>query len=839
MPGLNLLDRLWYDVRYAWRGLRRTPGFTITVVATLAMGLGLNGALFAVVDRIFVRMPAGVSAPHEIRRLYFHRTPEKEVRALAVPNSVYSVANYRQYTAIRDAVGGEAQLAAYAGLDSVEIDVGGTLTSGLVSYATRGYFSTFGVRPSLGRFFAVDEDRIDVTNAVAVISDALRLRVFGRDAAVLGKRISIAKTVYTIVGVAPPGFTGIDLDRVDVWLPLGAFSFAPLNGKPWYAAGLGVLRIVARVSTPAAAQKLESVASVAYRRAVDAPNPRDTTSTVIAGSIVAAIGPADRSQETTIATRLAGVALIVMLIACGNTANLLLVRATRRRREIAIRRALGVSRARLCGQLFAESVLLSTLAGVTAVLIAAWAAAALRALLFPDIHWADGSVDIRSVAFIVLASLFTGMLAGLAPALHATTPDFTEALRADSRSGGFQRSWMRTTLVVGQAALSLTLLVGAGLFVRSLRNVQAIDMGFDIQGLVTVRPMFHGIEDPLKAQAGPALEIVAAQLAALPGVKSVAMAAVSPMQGAYTHPFFVAGQDSVPRLDGVGPFAILASAEYARTLGVHMIGGRFFDARDGRGATLAAVVNSSVARVFWPGENPLGKCIFVTTRTAPCTTVVGVIDDARILDVVEKPYMQIYLPLSQLDPAFEARMPNRSGRVLLVRTRSGSEASVMAFARKATLQQLPNIDELRVTSMPQVLEPQLRPWRLGATLFAVMGALAAVIAAVGMYSVIAYAASQRAHEMAVRVTLGAQLHHIVGLVGGEGLRIVGVGIAIGLALTLALGRLVAAQLYGVSTRDPIVLGGAALLFGLAGTVATLIPTLRVARVDPARALRSD
>jgi len=832
-------EQVRQDAGYAWRGLRRSPGFTLAVVLVLALGLGANAAIFSVLDRVFLSAPAGVSAPQEIRRLYYIQ-PQSQFRAFGPANGVNEWMDYPEYAAVRDAGESDAQFAAYTRPDSVETRIGNAIVPAMISYVTESYFTTLGVRPSHGRFFTADEDRVDVVSAAAVISEALWHRAFAGDSSVLGRQVRIADRMYSIVGIAPRGFDGIDLDRVDLWLSLGSLPPPPFWGpRPWYLGGFHVMRVIARVPSSVSERRLMAVASAAYRHVEQSAGVRDTTSTIITGPIVAALGPADRRQEVSISLRLAGVSLILLLIAVGNVANLLLVRSMRRRREIAIRRALGVSTARLCWMLITEGLLLSTLGAAAGVIIGTWGSLALRALLLPDIHWASDSHFSHLIAFTAIVSIVVGTFAGMAPALHAKGLDVMSALKAGVRSSLHRRVLTRSALTLGQVALSVVLLVGAGLFVRSLRNVRAIDLGFDSDGLVTIHAGYRDLAR--SREIWPALEGIATEMSRIPGVRGVAMGN-APMQGyGASNRLFLSGGDSMPKIDGMPPIDVLVSPAYFSTLGLRLVAGRTFEATDRAGAAPVAVVSRMMARVVWPGESPIGRCIRTFSRTAPCTTVVGIVDDAHTDGLIEpKPFMQLYLPFPQNAQLDSIRFGARGiGRVLLVRTRPGTEATVMKLALRIAREHLQGAHDLSVNDMTQVLEPKLRPWRLGATLFSALGMLAAIVAVVGMYSVIAYAASQRAHEMSVRIALGARAQDIVTLVTGEGLRVILASIAIGIGLAVAMGRLIASLLYGVSTYDPVVLLGAAGLLALMGFAAILTPALRAARSDPASALRAE
>lgn len=548
----------------------------------------------------------------------------------------------------------------------------------------------------------------------------------------------------------------------------------------------------------------------------------------------------DRPQEMSTALRLAGVSLILLCIAVGNVANLLLIRGMRRRREIAVRRAIGISTARLCRMLITESLLLTMLGAAAAVIIGTWGAMALRTLLLPEVHWSSDSHVAGVIVFTAVASAVVGLLAGLAPALHASGLDVITALKAGARSGVQRRGWTQHALMMSQVALSLVLLVGAGLFVRSLRNVHAIDLGFDARGLISVHVTYNSLAR--SREVGTVLERLSTEMSRVPGVRGVAMASGAPMQGfgASNH-IFLPDRDSMPTIDGMPPVDVLVSPEYFGTVGLRLVAGRTFNAGDRAGMPPVAVVDEKMASAVWPRQNPLGKCILTMSRTAPCTTVVGVVEDMHTNGVIEaKPFMRLYLPFEQNAALDSLRFGFRGiGRALLIRTRPGTEAAVMQLALREARENLPGADALSVNDMAQVLEPKFRLWRLGAALFSVLGILAAIVAAIGVYSVIAYASSQRAHEMSIRMALGARARDIVTLVAGEGLRVILMSIAIGIGASLAMGRLVASLLYGISARDPAVLAGAVMLLAMMALAAIMIPALRAARNDPASALRAE
>ena len=833
----SLLDALRQDLAYAWRGLQRSPAFTAGVALTMALGLGANAAVFTLIDRIFLRPPIGIADATAIRRFYYH-VPDLSGLRVMNPSLVFEYASYGEFTTMRDAVGGGAEVVAYIQPRPADVQARTSSALAMVSYVDHDYFSSLGVRAGSGRLFTADDNRIDGGTGVtvAVVSDAFWKRAFGDNPRLGDERVKIGGRVFSIIGVTPPGFTGIDLDAVDAWLPLMAFQDPIVSNIPWYKRGFNGISVFARVRTAKAERSLAGLATVGYRRASMVAGRLDSTARVLTGPIATALGPSNRSAELQISSRLGGVAAILLLIASANVATLLLVRAARRRRETAVRRALGMTTARLCSQLLTESLLLSFLGAMAALLAAGWIGALLRNLLFPDVHWADDASGLRLTAFMVLSASLAGILAGLAPAWQSARLDITSGLVDASRARGPRRAWAISGLIVGQGALSLVLLVGAGLFVESLRNVRVIDLGFDPHHLVTVDPRIRGPNDPLH-RVQPAIEAVAGELSALPGVESIAIASVAPLQGWGGIPIFVPGRDSQFRGD-MGPIVTHVSSSYVKTTKLLLVAGRDFSPRDGVESPNAVIVDETMARTAWPAESPLGKCIRLLERTAPCRTVVGVVRDAHAQSVTEDQHlMQVYSLLGQAP--FDT-VSAGSGRTLLVRVRPGAEGAVVRAARRSAGRLLPGATGLRVWTMDDdVMAPMLRPWRLGATLFSILGALAMVVATIGVFSVVSYSVSQRTHEMGIRAALGARLADIVGLVMAGGARMAIAGVGTGILLALALGRLVAAMLYGVSPRDVGVLATAAVLNVLASLVAALAPALRAARVDPARALRAE
>ena len=827
---LRWADAARQDLGYAWRGVMRTPAVTAVVVATLALGIGANAATFSVLDTIYLRPPGGVDDPGTLRRFWVEHTRTRDGTPF-----VAAVVTYPQYREIAAASGDSARMALFTTDDAQRLGRSPRAPRVRVTYASARYFSLLGVRPALGRFYLESEDRLGSGAPVAVVSHAFWRHRLGGDAAVLGAPLAIGADVYTIVGVAEPAFAGLLLQPSDVWIPLAAMP-APtwIRGPWWESHNTGQFRIVHRAAGGVDDRGIEARASHRLRRlsGIAFPGRPDTLMRVHAGPIIEARGPGKRGQEEVISTRLSGVAAIVLLIACANVVNLLLARAIRRRREIALRLALGISRRRLVRLLTTETMLLALVAAAAALLVGTWGGAVLRSLLMPDIEWTGGVMHWRVALFTIAVSVAAGLAAGIVPAVQASDPDLVGALKDGAHGAHAHRSRLRGGLVVAQAALSVILLVGATLFVRSLREVRALDIGFDADRLLFGSVEFPDGETPPAATVDATMRELAQRLASRPGVETVARSFLAPMRGFGFLPFYT-GTDSSASFNHDYPTISAVSPEFFRAAGVRLLRGRGFAGGDAGGAPTELVVNEAAARLLWPRRDAVGECMRFTDRASRCYTVVGVAENVRRDRVIEeKPAPQLYVPLAA------SPLPDWVGTTLIVRARAAASGAAAAEMRAALHEAFPSAEPV-VTPMTANLEPEYRPWRLGATLFTSFGALALLVALIGIYSTVSYGVSQRTHEFGVRIALGARIGDVLRQVVGEGLRTVAIGVAVGVALALAAGRLVAALLYGVSPSDPAVLALVpAVLLGVSA-LAALVPAWRASRVDPVTALRTE
>ena len=827
---LRLLDVVQQDARFAWRSLKRNPALTALIVMTFTLGIGVNAATFSVLDRIYLRPPDGVANPSQVHRVWIRHT-----RIEGKPR--FSLAmTYPMFRIVRDTWGDSSQAMLVSRVSNYLL--GGTRAGPSVDalFATSNYWSMLGLRPQLGRFFSADEDRLGAPSSVVVVSDHLWRDKLGADPNILGKTIRLDQERLTVIGVAPPAFSGTDLEPVDAWRPLASYPKPGWMTEPvWESTSLYSFQVYVRATPTSDLRTFDERATRAiqgYNRSLP-KHEGDTLMTVAAGPIVAALGPGEQRQEHVLSTRLSAVALIVLLIASANIVNLLLARAASRRREIAVRLALGVARWRLVRMLTAETLLLALIAASASTLAAWWGATALRALLLPDVNFVDAAMGSRVVVFTFGLAVIAGLVAGVVPALQSSKPHLARALKETVRDGGGSRSRLRAVLVVVQTALSVLLVAGAVVFVKSLENVRGLDLGFDAANVVIATVNYDPGQAPPRPVQSASIEDIARRMASREGIVGVARAGLVPMAAFNFAQMWIDG-DSVSAANGLYPIESIVTANYFSATGVRLLRGRTF--ADAPGASTEVVINEAMARQRFPGVDPLGHCMTFDTRMGTCYAIVGIAETARREHVIEDPNPEFYLPMTNLPP-FMAKQWGQ-GTVLLVRAAPRYAPRVVAAVTQELKRAFPaGYPYVRLLS--ETLEPEYRPWRVGAELFTSFGALALVVAIVGIYSTVSYGVSQRTHDFGVRIALGAGLGNVLRLVIGESLRTVAVGALAGIVLALAAGRLVASLVYGTSPGNPFAIGGASMSLMLVAALAAFLPAWRAGRVDPATALRAD
>ncbi|HEY4304279.1 MAG TPA: ABC transporter permease [Gemmatimonadaceae bacterium] len=816
------------DLRYALRGIRLKPGFAASVIITLGLGIGANATMFGIVDRLLFRAPSLIADADRTGRIYLPRSYRGK-------ESLNSYIGYHRFLDIKgNTKSFDAMTPYYVG----EITLGrGDATKKMnVGVGDPDLWRMFDVKPVVGRFFGDDDNNPRDPHNVVVLSYGYWQTRFGGRRDVVGEKIDAGSVQYTVIGVAPDGFNGFDDTSLLGFMPIASKAAGMSNGKQeWYETyHMSWFESFARrkpgVSIEAANADLTRAHEFSYQKQLDAePNEASpmnlTRPRGFLASVLHARGPS-ASNESKVATWLAGVALIVLLIACANVANLLLARALKRRREIAVRIALGVSRTRLLMQLVTESLLLALLGAVAGLVIAQWGGAIMRRFFLDENTIAVSAfADRRLLLFVALLATVTGLITGLAPAFQLGRGDIAATLKVGAREGTVHRSPLRIGLLIAQAALSVVLLVGAGLFVRSLVNVNDIRLGYDADQLLWIDMNYRGMKIDSIHQIALRQQLLD-RVKTVPGVENASRALTVPFNRTWSLDLFVPGIDSVSKL---GDFTLQAgSPEIFATMGTRILRGRGFTPADRADAPRVIVINEAMAKKIWPGQDPIGKTMRIDRDSSPVTAVIGLAEDVRRGSISE-PEAHYYIPIDQFRYA---------GDGLFVRT-TGDASAYVETVRHALQPLMPGISYVTATPMTKIMEFQTRSWRLGATMFAVFGGLALVLAAIGLYSVIAYNVTQRMHEMGVRVALGAQARDVIHLIVREGLAIVLPGIALGVIVALVASRWIAPLLFNVSPKDPAVVSAVLATLITVAVAASWIPATRAARVDPNEALRAD
>jgi putative ABC transport system permease protein len=826
-----MLENLWRDLQYAVRGLKSKPGFTIAVIATLGLGIGANAAMFGIVDRLLFRPPPMMKDFDRVHRTYLYNT----VRGTERTCCSGQFARYKDFERLNTHF---EKVAAFVARD-IAVGVGDEAREMRVAPVSSNFFTLFDAPPVLGRYFTASEDSIPSGQAVAVLSNAMWKTQYGSRKDVLGTSVQIGPLVYTVIGVAPPGFVGLWPDRPpSFYIPIVNYAYSQnpsflRGGQNWWTTySWGWLSLVVLRKADVPFEIANADMSNVFKKSYDLQLIEQTRMTpaavakprAVLGSYFIERGPGG-SNTGKVATWVGGVSLVVLLIACANVANLLLARALRRQREIAVRLALGVSRGRLVAQLLTESVVLAACGGVAGLLIANWGGIFLRSKFLDRSEAPAGFHDLRTVVFVAGSALLVGVLTGLAPVFQSRRVNLASDLKAGAREGTHGRSRLRTALLVFQGALSVLLLVGAGLFVRSLHNVQTMSWGYDVDPVLLVTPNMRGLTLD-SARRVELYDRLAATARTIPGVVSASLTDAVPYWSTSSTSLFVQGIDTVGRL---GQFNFnKISPEHFATLGTRILRGRGITADDRAGTQRVMVASDAMAKVLWPGRDAIGQCIRVRADTMPCTYVVGIAENIKAGNLETDPSYYYYLPVTQ-----DVRT-----NYLFVRTRGDSRVHMEAVRRRLQ-SEMPGTSYIVVMPFTDIIGPQKRSWNLGATMFTAFGVLALVLSAIGLYSVIAYNVTQRMHELGVRRALGAQGTDVVRLVVGDGVKLVGAGVIAGIVAATWAGKFIKPLLFGVSPRDPAIYAIVALVLVAAAVAASWVPALRASRVDPSVALRSD
>jgi putative ABC transport system permease protein len=814
--------RLLQDLRVGVRRLLKSPGFTLVAVASLALGIGANTAIFSLVNTVLLR-PLPVARPE---RLLSVSVVGKDDSMLA-----FSYPTYKDY---RDRSGD-----VLAGLFAERLaPMSLSRASGnerVWGYLVTGnYFEVLGVSAARGRTFTSEEDRAALSAPVAVISHACWQRRFGGDPAVVGRDVLLNGHPFRVVGVMPEGFAGTEIIYTpEVWVPMTMQAWIE-PGNEWLERRstqniFAVGRLKDGVTAEQAQASLNLLAEQVGREYPDT-NEGQKIVLIPPGFIL----PQLRGAVVGFAAVLMGTVGLVLLIACTNLANLLLARASARRKEIALRVALGASRWRLVRQLLTESFLLALAGGAAGLLLAVWILGLVAAYRPPmDVPiWIEAAVDWRVLLFALGASLLTTLLFGLAPALQATRTDLVPALKDAAPQSGRARARLRSALVVAQVTLSLVLLVAAGLTLRALARLQTASPGFAVEnGLVASFDL--GLQGYDEARGREFQRRLVERVRQLPGVRAASLTDLFPLSLNYSSTdVYIEGR---PGARGANvPIAMVASVEhgYFDAMGIAVVAGRPFGERDSSEAPRVVVVNETFARRFFPGADPareaVGKRMSFRGDEGPWNEIVGVAKDGKYWTIGEAPQMFVYAPLAQ----------SYSPAVTLVVRAAGGDARALVPALNAEVRAIePALPLYDVKTIEEHMGVSLFPARVAATLLGGFGLLALVLAAMGVYGVVSYAAAQRTREIGIRMALGAQRRDVLRLVAGRGMLLVALGVCLGLAGALALTRFMEGVLYGVSATDPLTFALVAALLLAVALVACLVPARRATKVDPMVALR--
>jgi predicted permease len=822
--GGGALESLLRDVRYAARMLAKRPGFTAVAVLTLALGIGANTAIFSVVDGVLLK-PLSLPDPERLVAVSEHST-ESTSTPVAYPN--YLDWRARQ-TVFED-------LAARMPTGGVLTGDGGPerITGRSVSAS---FFHTLGVRPAAGRFFEEDEDRPGGP-ALMILGHGLWRRRFGADPAVVGKSILYNGEVWTVAGVMPPDFDyyGANNANNDFFTSLGRLAdqkyMRDRNSHP--------LEVTARLKRGVTLERARAeMSAIAAALAQEHPASNEGRGVALKSFLDDYVGDVRPALLT-----ISAAVLLVLLIACANVANLLLARAPSRRKEVAVRTALGASRRRVVRQLLIESVLLSA-AGGAAGLLLAWVGVDLLVRLDPyGLPRTEAiAVDPRVLGFTLLVTLLTGVVFGLVPALQTSKVDLNDALKEGGQqrqSGGAGSNRLRGALVLGQVAISLVLLVGAGLLVKSFWQLSKVEPGFDPRGVLTLRLRLPDAKYREASHSMDFLREVVRRVSDLPGVEAAAVSAGFPLGRGRESGYVVEGQ---PEPQKPADWAVAVSQSigegYYKTLGIRLLAGRDFDRSDMTDSPPVVIVDDAFTRRHFPGvplNDALGKRLRFDGDEEPWREIVGVVNHVRQDGPEQEGHAGVYRPWTQMSPRWMADFTRAMD--LVVKTSADPESLVPAVRREVQAVD-PEQPLANVRTLQSLLDETVAPRRFGAVLVGAFALVALLLGAVGLYGVMSYVVSQRTHEIGIRMALGAQRGRILRSVLARGMSLVIAGVALGLAGSLAAARLIASQLFGVKPFDPQTIFGVSALLVSVALVACYLPARRATRVDPLTALRHE
>jgi predicted permease len=809
------METLFRDIRYGVRSLLKRPGFSAVAAITLALGIGANTTIFSVVNGILLRPLPGITQPDSLIDVHATAPNGSSFHSFSHSEFLY----YREQTKLLDG------LIAYSGAP-FNMNAGSQPERVYAMLVSGNYFEMLGTRPAQGRFFLPEEDRTPGTHPVVVLSYGLWQQRFGSKQAAIGKDITLNGRAYSVIGVAPEGFRGTRAGLMpDIWVPLMMRQGAEREER-----GVRGLEMIGRLKDDVTiAQVQGAMSSLANQLEEAYPNTnRGLGIDVRPASLV----PGQvRGAVIGFMSILMFIVGLVLLIACTNVGAMTLARASGRRKELAIRLAVGAGRWRIVRQLLIESVLLFLIGGGIGILLALWAIRFLLAYKLPaDVPVSlDLGVDVRVLLFTLLVSLATGLLFGLAPALQASKTDVLSALKNDS-PGGTQRSRTRSAFVVAQISISLVLLITAALFVRSLRNAGTIDLGFHPEGVETVTFDLN-TQGYKEAQGREFYRELQQRVAALPGVRSVSLARMVPLNGSNMKVSVNVAGTGAPEEQRTTVGFNVVDTRYFETIEMPVLRGRSFNDSDKQGAPAVAIINETMARRFYPGDDvsaALGRSFSGLEREQEGRVeIVGVVKDAKYDTFGEDPQPFVYQPYQQ----------SYSGEMTMHIRTTTDRASVLAGVRREVTALDKDLPLLNVMPLTEQIGVSLLPLRVAATVGGTLGLVGVVLAAIGIFGLVNYSVSQRTREIGIRMALGARSWDVLRMVLRQGLWLALVGVVIGLGISFALTRALGSLLYGVGATDPLIFIGTSLALLAVAFIASYQPARRATKVDPLVALR--
>ncbi len=817
------MNNFLQDLRYGFRVLAKSPGFAIVAILTLALGIGANTAIFSMVDSLLLR-PLPVKDPQQLTVIAYQQKNGPVLNQFSIPE----YQDMRKQTP--EVFSG---LFAYqVGMDGLSVD--GQADRIMTNYVTGNFFSSLGIKPAVGRLLLPSEGETLNADPVIVLGYSYWKTRFGGDSSIVGRKVTVDGHPMTVVGVAPEGFYGVyPLLNVQGYLPLG---MAGIDGSPSDFASNRAYRNLAVLGRlqpdKTLAQAQATLAVVGRRISEEYPKEEKDLALQVYPEIRARPNPDPKNTLMVISGLFLGLAALVLLLACINVANILLVRATVREREMAIRAALGAGRIRLIRQLLTESVLLALAGGAAGILLGEWGSAALASMnVQADLPIRlDFGFDWRIFAYAFSAALLTGLIVGIVPAVRASRGDLSSVLHSGGRGIVGSKQRLRNTLVVAQVSGSLMLLIIAGLFMRSLGAARNTKLGFDPSHVVNMSmdPVEIGYTD---AQTRAFYKSMLERVRALPGVESASLANSVPM-GYYNNgdALVIEGLETPPGQPTPNSLYAVVSTDYFKTMRIPLVSGRSFTEADSDTSPYVAVVNETLAKRYWPNQDPIGKQFRLGAEASQVVQVVGVSKDSRIQGATGTIQTFLYVP-------FEQHSKTSSLETLQVRT-TGAPAAMIPQLEHVLNSLAPDLPLFDVKTMTVALNTLngLLTFELAAILAAALGSLGLVLSIVGVYGVVSYAANQRTHEIGIRIALGAQPIDILKMIFRQGLVVVGIGLALGLAVAFAAARVVG-NFLAVSATDPLTYFSVSALLTLVALTACYVPARRAMRVDPMVALR--